>query len=156
VCSSDLLSFGFGALIVLSFALIFLGGVLHDWLLSLIGGDSFLIPIFAIFRWIVILAALTQAFALAYRFAPAVHTPFRIISPGSGLAVLLFVLATFGFKIYVEHFSSYDATYGGLGAVIVLMLWLYLTAFVILLGAEIDSLLATGQGKSGEVTSSAP
>ena len=72
---------------------------------------------------------------------PAGERPrWRWVSWGSGVAVLVWILSSVGFSLYVANFSSYNKTYGSLAAVIVLMLWLYLSAFAVLLGAEVDAL----------------
>ncbi|HEY6329983.1 MAG TPA: YihY/virulence factor BrkB family protein [Blastocatellia bacterium] len=75
---------------------------------------------------------------LIYYFAPAHKRPWRWVSPGAGFAVIAFILGTLGFSIYIRYAPSYSATYGGLGAVIVLMLWLYLVSLVVLIGGEIN------------------
>ena len=129
------------ALLVTTFGLVILGGVLQDWLAVQLGWSPLLRACFALFRWLVIAIALLAGFALVYRIAPNTRRPFRMFRAGNLVAVGGFLLASFGFRIYVANFGSYDATYGGLGAVIVLMLWLFLIGWVILLGGEINDLL---------------
>ncbi|MFT3772388.1 MAG: YihY/virulence factor BrkB family protein [Minicystis sp.] len=92
-------------------------------------------------RWPV--AALIMLFVIAsmYHFLPDVDRPFRLVTPGAVVAVVLWVLASLGFSLYVGHFGNYEVVYGALGSVIVLMLWLWISAFVVLLGAEINALL---------------
>lgn len=80
-------------------------------------------------------------FAIIYRYAPNARQPFRFITPGSSLGVILPVAASLGFSFYVWNFANYDATYGSIGAVIILMLWLYITSLVILLGSEVNDLV---------------
>jgi len=63
------------------------------------------------------------------------------ITPGSLVAMVLWLLLTTGFRVYLQYFNSYNKTYGSLGAVIILMLWLYLTAMVLLVGGAINSVL---------------
>jgi membrane protein len=83
---------------------------------------------------IVLLAAL--AFALLYYGAPNVRPPvFGFLRPGALLAVVLWIVASVAFAIYLANFGSYNGTYGALGAVIVLLLWLYISNNAILLGA---------------------
>lgn len=90
--------------------------------------------------FILILAALLLAFAFLYAFVPN-HTPFtwRWITPGAVAAVVLWLVFSFGFRVYLAFFDSYAKTYGSLGAIIILLLWLYLTALVILIGGVINS-----------------
>lgn len=81
----------------------------------------------------------SAAAASLYRFAPnRSHARWVWLTPGSVLAALCWVLMTFGFGIYVANFGSYDATYGSLGAAVVTLTWLYLSAYVLLLGAEFN------------------
>jgi hypothetical protein len=81
-------------------------------------------------------------FGLLYNFLPN-HKEFKWVwvSPGSIIGILLWLLLSYGFKLYLGYFDSYDKTYGSLGAVIILMLWLYLTALVILIGGTLNAVL---------------
>lgn len=136
-----LLTIGFGALIVSAFTLVILGGYIQQWLASSVGGGGVVYAAFAVLRWFIIAAALTMALALTYYFAPDVKQKFKFVSPGSFLGVLLLVAASLVFKAYVDNFGKYNATYGSIGAVIVMMLWLNITGLVILLGSEVNSLI---------------
>jgi membrane protein len=90
--------------------------------------------------WIIAAAAVSLLIALIYRYAPNRPTAkWQWISPGSILATLLWVIATVGFGFYVANFGSYNATYGSLGAVVVFLTWLYLTAYILLMGGELNS-----------------
>ena len=80
--------------------------------------------------------------AVMYRYAPdRPDAKWAWITPGSVLATIVWVIATVGFGFYVSNFGNYNATYGALGAVIVFLTWLYLTAYIILLGAELNAVL---------------
>jgi membrane protein len=87
--------------------------------------------------------------ALIYYVLPDVEQRFRFITPGSVVGVVLWVLASWGFSKYVSNFGSYDKTYGSLGGVIVLLLWMWLSALVLLVGAEVNAFLehASPEGK---------
>jgi len=88
------------------------------------------------------LAALLASLAIAsvYRYGPDRDvSKWRWLTPGSTIATLLWLVATLGFGFYVSNFGSYNATYGSLGAVVVLLMWLYLSAYVLLLGAELNA-----------------
>jgi membrane protein len=69
------------------------------------------------------------------------------ISPGSAAATLLWLLASLGFGLYVSHFGNYNATYGSLGGVVVFLTWMYLTAYIILMGGELNSELERQQAE---------
>jgi membrane protein len=91
-------------------------------------------------RWIGLVFAVTVALAVLYRFAPARNAPqFSWVSVGAAVATVIWLIASLGFSLYVDNFGSYGKTYGALAGVAVLMLWLWITAFVVLLGAEINA-----------------
>ena len=91
-------------------------------------------------RWVGLLVAVSVALAVLYRWAPARDAPkFAWVSVGAVTATVLWLLASVGFSIYVDNFGSYGKTYGALAGVVVLMMWLWITTFVVLLGAEINA-----------------
>jgi membrane protein len=93
-----------------------------------------------VLRWTMLLAVFAGALAVLYRIAPDRDAPkLRWVSLGSLLVTLVWALVSLGFSFYVDNFGSYDKTYGAIAGVIVLMLWLYLTCYLVLLGAEINS-----------------
>ena len=135
--TSVLLTLAIGVLLLLALAFIVYGSqILGD--LLLIDSSSVLEP----FEWALTVALVLLAIALIYNFAPN-HNPFRWkwISPGAVIAVVLWIAASGGFRLYLRYFDSYSATYGSLGAMIILLLWLYLTALVILVGGAINAIL---------------
>ncbi len=79
--------------------------------------------------------------ALLYYVLPDVEQSFRFITPGSVIGVVLWVIASWGFSRYVSNFGSYDKTYGALGGVIVLLLWMWISSLVLLVGAETNALI---------------
>lgn len=92
--------------------------------------------------WLLLIGAIAVFLALLYRHAPACQTAtIRWLTPGSMFAAVAAALLTFGFGIYVANFGNYNATYGSLGGVIVLLTWLWLTNYAVLIGAECDMAL---------------
>jgi membrane protein len=86
--------------------------------------------------------------ALVYRYAPdRADAPWAWITPGSAAATFLWLLASLGFGLYVSNFGNYNATYGSLGGVVVFLTWLYLTAYIILMGGELNSELERQQAE---------
>jgi membrane protein len=79
--------------------------------------------------------------AILYYALPDVEQSFRFITPGSVVGVVVWVLASWGFSVYVSNFGSYEATYGSLGGVIVMLLWMWLSSLVLLVGAEINAVI---------------
>ena len=87
-------------------------------------------------KWPVILVLVTVVVALLYWLAPAKHSTFRFRAPGAAVAVVLWVVASAAFGLYVASFGNYDKTYGTLGGVIVFLVWLWITNAVLLFGSE--------------------
>lgn len=149
------LSLLFAVLVLGGFTLIVLGGQIQDWLGARYGVSEGVLTTFVVLRWLVILLGLVLAFAIIYYLAPDVDQSFVFITPGSVIGVTVLMLASLGFSWYAQNFGDYDATYGSIGAVIVLMLWLYIAGLVILLGSEINALVEhhSAEGKEkGEHT----
>lgn len=92
-------------------------------------------------RWPLVVSALMLMMAIFYYFLPNVKQRFRLISPGAICGVLLWIGASLLFGAYVSNFGSYAKTYGALGAVVVLLTWLYLSGFIVILGGEINASL---------------
>jgi len=91
-------------------------------------------------RWVLLAALLIGALAVLYRYAPDRDEPkWTWVSWGSGIATLLWILASIGFSIYANSFGNYNKTYGALAGIIILMFWLYLTAVIVLVGAELNT-----------------
>src|SRR5262249_25728990 len=86
---------------------------------------------------------------LVYYLAPAVEQKFRWVTPGSTLAVVLWLVMSVGLRWYVNHFANYNATYGSLGGAILLMLWLYLSGVVVLVGAEVNAEIEHAPARGG-------
>ncbi|MEK3799349.1 YihY/virulence factor BrkB family protein [Peribacillus sp. FSL H8-0477] len=92
-------------------------------------------------RWVVALAVLVIVLTTLYRFAPNKQYPFKQVIPGAVSATIIWLAISLGFSFYVSNFGNYSATYGSLGGVIILMLWLYLTGLTLVIGGEINALL---------------
>ena len=84
---------------------------------------------------------LLLAFAFIYYLAPNVKQSFKFITAGSVVGVVVLLVASLAFAWYTQNFGDYDATYGSIGAVIVLMMWLYIAGLAILIGSEINALI---------------
>jgi membrane protein len=119
---------------------IFLGGQVADDLFGKIGLGETAARVWSYARWPVALIAATLAHGLVYRLAPDVRPPpVRWITAGAIVGVVLWLVLSFGFAIYIRNFSTYGAAYGAFGAAIVLLLWLYLSANAFLFGAEVNA-----------------
>ncbi len=140
--SSLVLTLGIALLISVALGIIFYGS---QFLSFVLGSMSLPIPsplFLQILSFIVVGIVLMLTFALLYSFVPN-HVPFEWhwITPGAVVSIVLWVLASLGFRLYLHYFDSYAKTYGSLGAIIILMLWLYITALAIIVGGVINAIL---------------
>lgn len=97
--------------------------------------------LFPLLHWPISVLAILLATAIIYRVAPNARLPFRRILPGMALFTSVWLIATYLFGLFVSHFNSYNSTYGTLGGVVILLVWFYLTAFILLVGAELNAVL---------------
>lgn len=139
-----LLSLLFGVLVLGGFSLIVLGGAIQSWIGDRFGFSALLLGFFVVFRWVVIVLSLMLAISLIYYLAPNRAHPFRLVTAGSVTATTLLVVASYVFSLYTSHFGNYSNVYGSIGAMVLLMLWLYIAGLVILAGAEVDEVLEQG------------
>ncbi len=136
-----LMTLGLSVLILVGVLLLVLGPQIGEVIANLFGlGDLFEL-VWDVARWPAALFFMVLTVALLYYFAPDANQPFRWITPGGLIGVLLWVLASVAFNFYVSNFGSYDKTYGSIGAVIVLLLYLYISSLAILFGATLNATL---------------
>lgn len=129
-----LLTFGLaGGAVAVTFAMVLVGAVAGR--LGTAGELAL-----TIVRWPVLFAVLVAGLAALYRYAPnRDDAEWRWVTPGAALAAALVVLGSLAFAVYVDNFGSYSETYGSLGAIVALLVWLDLAAYVVVLGAELDA-----------------
>jgi len=99
-----------------------------------------MVMIIRVVGWIVATALLALTFAVVYYWAPDLKVRcWHWLTPGGAIGIVAWLLASLGFRIYLHYFNSYSVTYGSLGAVIILLMWFYITGLMLLAGAEINS-----------------
>jgi membrane protein len=128
-------------LILVAFAGFILGGKVGVALAARIGIDQQFAVVWSWLRWPFTATIIMLAAALSYYILPDVKQKFHFITSGSLVATGLWLATTWGFTQYVEHFGRFGATYGSIGGVVVLLLWLYLTGMVFLLGGEVNAVI---------------
>ena len=167
-CFAILMLIIIGALLVLSVLLISLGGKAIRWLVTqeIIAGGSFTFFLFSVLRWVIGIFALSFGIALLYYFGNKPfdeqyrverikpgpngqirYRDFVIFSPGVILATTLFVLGTVAFNTYISNFSRYNVLYGSIGTLIILLLWIWVVAILILAGNDLNSGIRRGTDK---------
>jgi membrane protein len=133
-------------LLAISSVAIVLTGGLAKQLGTLIGVGSSAVQVWDIAKWPVLVLLVSFMLAILYWAAPNVkHPGFRWLSPGGMLAVAVWLIASGAFALYVANFSSYNKTYGALAAIVVFLVWLWISNIAILLGAEFNAELERGR-----------
>jgi membrane protein len=135
-----------GVMLAVSALMVTLTGEFADKLGDTIGVGSTLLTVWGIVKWPVLVILVSLMFAILYWASPnAKQGGFRWVSPGGVVAVLLWIIASGGFALYVDNFNSYNKTYGTLGAIIVFFVWLWISNIAVLLGAEFDAEMHRGR-----------
>ncbi len=133
------LTLGLAVFILASMALIVAGPVLATNVAASVGLGSAFTTAWAILQWPVVFMLVSTGIGLLYCFAPDAEQSWVWITPGAILATLLWIVISLGFKFYLARFGSYNESYGAIGGVMVLLLWLYLSGVAVLTGAELDA-----------------
>jgi membrane protein len=128
--------------VIVSFVTIIGGAMLTQELAERLGVGAVAFQVLQLLRWPAVALLLTAAVAILYRYAPNVVVPWRWILAGSFAFAIGWLVATAALGVYVASFADYGATYGSLAGVIILMLWFYVTAVMLLVGAELTASLA--------------
>ncbi len=137
---SILLTIALSVLIISALVIVLYGGYIGERVSFHFGFSAAFTTVWKILQWPIALFFLLVTFNVIYYFGPAARPRKRRWWPfGTVVAVILWLLVSFGFRLYLHFFDSYSVTYGSLGALIVLMLWFYFTGLAILLGGEINS-----------------
>ena len=131
-----LLTIGLAVFVVLSAGLIVAGPQLADLLAGWFGFGTVFTTTWKILQWPIAFALITSGIGLVYYYAPDAEQDFTWITPGSVIAATLWVLASLVFRFYVVSFGNYEATYGTVSGVILLMLWFYISGLMLVIGAE--------------------
>ena len=130
------------ALLLATLVLVFLGGSLAGDVFGAIGLGDTAASVWSVARWPLALCSMMILYAVVYYAAPNVEVPeFKLITAGAVFGVLTWIAASAAFFLYVSHFSSYGATYGAFAGAVILLVWLWLSGFVMLLGAELNAVI---------------
>ncbi len=131
--------------------LVIYGGRFSESIASHLGYSGFIAGIWDALTWLLLLAFVLMAFNILYVYAPNVkHQQWHWLMPGTVVGITIWLLGSFGFRLYLSLFNSYTVTYGSIGAVIILLLWLYLSGIAILVGGEVNSEIEKASGQTGK------
>jgi len=136
---SIVLIFIFCMLISVAVVLIIFSGIVVNFLEARhILNNKFLIALFSNGKWLIILICTFLSISSLYYLAPAKHSKFRFISPGSMLSSFFIILTSVGFSAYINNFGTYNKFYGSIGTLIAFLIWLFVNSLVLLIGFELN------------------
>ncbi|MFS8086210.1 MAG: YihY/virulence factor BrkB family protein [Acidobacteriota bacterium] len=144
------------SLVLFACALLLLiyGGRFSASIANHFGYSGFIAGMWRILTWLLLLAVVLMAFNILYRYAPNVkRRQWHWLMPGTVAGITLWLLGSFGFQLYLSFFNSFTVTYGSIGAVIILLLWLYLSGIAILVGGEVNSVIEKESGQVPKLAS---
>jgi membrane protein len=133
---------GLAIMVILATALLLIGPKVVEWIVGVVGLEGVSEVFISLWRWLrlpVALVLLMLTVSIIYWVFPNVNYSYRLITPGAALAVIGWTLASLGFSFYLANFANYSVIYGSIGAAFVLLLYFYISAEVLLLGAEVNA-----------------
>ena len=132
-------------LLLISLILVILGKQFLGSIINLLDLDEYGTFAFSALRWIVVLTFIYSGMTFIYKFGPSMKRKINFFNPGSSLATLFIILSSVGFAYFINNFGRYNELYGSIGALIVIMIWLQLSAFIILTGFELNAAIAVNR-----------
>ena len=137
-----------GLLIIITMLLLVFGQIIGSYLIYNLGLSNYYNFIWTIIRYAIIIFSMIFIFTIIYRYIPSRRLGWREVIPGAIFATLGWIVASFGFAFYVNNFGNYSKIYGSIGAMIILLTWLYLTSIIIIIGGEINAFIAFDRKKA--------
>ncbi|MFY0779275.1 YihY/virulence factor BrkB family protein [Peribacillus simplex] len=138
---SIVLTLGLVVAFIVMLGLPVFGKVIIDLLQQVIPIPEEMQILFSLLRWVIAVVVISLVLTFLYRFAPNKSFPIKHVIPGAVTATVLWLGISLGFSFYISNFANYSSTYGSLGGVIILMLWLYLSGLIFVIGGEINAIL---------------
>lgn len=141
---------GLAALMLTAAALMVTGPTVLNWIARQFGLEQFIIILWTWLRWPIASLFMVATFIIVYGIMPDVEQKLKFIVPGALISVTGWIAASIGFNLYVHNFADYNATYGSIGAIIILLFYFYLSAAVFLFGAEVNVVIERNS-ESGKI-----
>ena len=132
---------GLATIIVLTLAMLVFGELIGEYILSIFPFEIDISTIWNLSRYLIVIFMMILIFACMYRYTPAKKVPWREVYPGAIVTTLGWIIVSLGFSYYINNIANYSRLYGGVGAVFVLMTWLYITSIILIIGAEFNSIV---------------
>jgi membrane protein len=136
---ATVLTMGLALFVLVAFTLVIAGPEIASGVAGWFGLSRAFELTWVVVQWPVVLGLVALAITMTYYYAPDVEQDWVFLAPGSVFATLLWLAASLGFRVYVQNFADYNATYGALGGAVVLLLWLYVSGLVLLVGGELNA-----------------
>jgi membrane protein len=130
---------GLAIMVILAMGLMLIGPSAVEWIAGLVGLDEVFVSLWTRLRLPVALVLMMFSVSIVYWALPNVNHPYRLITTGAALSIIFWVLASVGFSFYLANFANYSVVYGSLGVAFVLLLYFYISAAVLLMGAELNA-----------------
>jgi membrane protein len=134
-----LLTIGLAGFVILALTLVLYGPTIGAWIADFVGLGRAFTWAWTILQWPVVVGLMLFVVAVVYYVCPDIEQNWRWVTPGSAFAVAMWIIVSLGFKAYVDNFGDYNKVYGSIAGVVVLMLWLYWSGLVLLVGGEINA-----------------
>lgn len=151
IVASTALTLSMTFVLMLVVLLAVLSSIAVPVILATVLPDSGIAWLVALVRWPVLAALTALALGILYRFSVRHQNPRVLwVTPGAILATILWILGSAAFSVYVQNFANYNETFGTLGGVISLLMWMWLSAYIILLGAEVNSVMDEARAKTAD------
>ena len=140
--------FGLAMIIILALGMLVFGNVIGEYIKNYHSLYKLLIILWNIFRYVFIIIVMIFIFVVIYKLAPAKRLTWKEVIPGAVFSTLGWVVVSFGFSFYIDNFNNYSRFYGSLGAVFILMTWLFIISIIFILGVEINFVVAKIKSKA--------
>lgn len=146
------LTLALAGLILVALTIVLYGGKLGEAVANQVGLGPVFSTAWRVLEWPIAFAAMLFSYSMVYYFGPNLEErKWYWVTPGAAVGVSLWLLASVGFRLYLRFFNTYTATYGSLGAVIILLLWLYITGFAIVVGGEVNWVIENEDKRTAEL-----